>query len=145
MTWILASTLIAVLGAGSLFIRRRLIITEVSGPSMSPSYQDGDRLLALRRLARSPLAPGQVVVFRNPRPVGVPGSSSGPWLIKRVVAVAGDRVPRTVPATGVALVPPGHVVVLGDNPDQSLDSRHLGFIPTGNVVATVLRRFGGRP
>jgi signal peptidase I len=37
-------------------------------------------------------------------------------------------------------VPAGHLVMLGDNPAQSLDSRDLGFIPVDNVVATVVRR-----
>lgn len=140
MTWTLSLTPLAMaLAAAALWIRQRLIITEVRGPSMLPTYRDGDRLLTLRQRGRSPLSPGQVVVLANPRPVGVPGSSSSPWLIKRVVAVAGEPVPGGQPDDRV---PAGHVVVLGDNPAQSLDSRHLGFIPVTAIRATVLRRMG---
>ncbi len=125
------------------WIRHRLIVTEVHGPSMLPTYRDGDRLLT-RRAGRSPLRPGQVVVLRNPRPAGVPGSSTGPLLVKRVAAVAGDRLPPDMPDLPPDLpdgrVPAGHLVVLGDNRAQSLDSRQLGPIPVGNIVGTVVRR-----
>ncbi|GIG68380.1 signal peptidase I [Phytomonospora endophytica] len=128
-------TAIALLTAG--WVRLRYLVTRVDGPSMQPTFHDGDRLLARRGNHHADR--GQVVVFRNPRPVGVPGSSSGPLLLKRVVAVAGDEVhmgatPERVPA--------GHVMVLGDNAAQSLDSRHLGYIPAANIIGTVLRRMG---
>ncbi|MGK5740121.1 S26 family signal peptidase [Micromonospora sp. URMC 103] len=123
------------------WIRRRLIVTEVHGPSMLPTYRDGDRLLTRRRAGRERLSTGQVVVLRNPRPPGLPGSSTGPWLVKRIVAVAGDRLPPGMPG---GHVPDGYVLVLGDNLAQSLDSRHLGPIPTRAILGTVVRRMGGR-
>jgi signal peptidase I len=123
------------------WVRWRLIVTEVSGPSMQPTYRDGDRLLSRRRVRRSLPNAGQVIVFRNPRPVGVPGSSSSPLLIKRVAAAAGDAVPH---GRVDERVPDRHVMVLGDNPAQSLDSRQLGFIPVENIVATVIRPLSRR-
>ena len=123
---------------GALWIRTAVLIAVVRGPSMQPSYADGDRLVAHRR--RTPRR-GDVVVLRNPRPHGVPGSSEGPLLIKRIAAGPDEAAPGVMTA---ALVPPGHVAVLGDNPAQSLDSRHLGFIPAGNVLAVVVRRLGER-
>ncbi|MFC0505024.1 S26 family signal peptidase [Micromonospora costi] len=122
------------------WIRRRLIVTEVHGPSMLPTYRDGDRLLTRRRAGGDPLSTGQVVVLRNPRPPGLPGSSTGPWLVKRIVAVAGDRL---LPGMPGGHVPDGYVLVLGDNIAQSLDSRHLGLIPTCAILGTVVRRMGG--
>ncbi|MGC4773492.1 S26 family signal peptidase [Micromonospora sp. DT44] len=123
------------------WIRRRLIVTEVHGPSMLPTYRDGDRLLTRRRAGKGALSTGQVVVLRNPRPPGLPGSSTGPWLVKRVVAVAGDPVFRGMPG---GHVPDGYVLVLGDNLAQSLDSRHIGLIPTRAILGTVVRRMTSR-
>jgi signal peptidase I len=105
---------------------------------------------------------GDVVVFDSPR--------DGTRLIKRVVALPGDRVAlragaltvngeelsselepgverlgdrtvrldlrrgggRDIPPT---IVPPGHVLVLGDSRGNSRDSRHFGFIPMSSLYA----------
>jgi signal peptidase I len=134
---IAAAVLLAGAGAAALWIRATVLVAVVRGPSMRPTYDDGDRLIARRR--RSAPVRGDVVVFRNPRPHGVPGSSDGPLLIKRVAAGPAEPAPDGMDA---AVVPAGHVAVLGDNPAQSLDSRHLGFIPVGNVIATVVCRIG---
>ena len=52
-------------------------------------------------------------------------------------------VPReSVPALAAAgedRVPPDRLVLLGDNADASLDSRHYGYFPTDRVLGTVLR------
>ncbi|MEV4641147.1 S26 family signal peptidase [Actinoplanes sp. NPDC049548] len=127
---------LAVAASVALWVRTGMMVTVVRGPSMQPTYHDGDRLIALRRRWAVPRR-GDVVVFRNPLPAGVPGSSEGPLLIKRVGAGPHEAAPAGMTADRV---PAGHLVMLGDNPAQSLDSRHLGFIPVDNVVATVVRR-----
>lgn len=114
-----------------------MLVAIVRGPSMLPTYHDGDQLIARRRRWAVPRR-GDVVVFRNPRPAGVPGSSEGPLLIKRVGAGPHEAAPAGMSANRV---PAGHLVMLGDNLAQSLDSRHLGFIPVDNVVAIVVRGF----
>jgi signal peptidase I len=131
--------LVVLAATGLLCIRRCVLVAVVRGPSMLPTYDDGDRLIARRRRSAVP-RPGEVIVFRNPHPFGVPGSSQGPLLIKRVAAVPGEAAP---PGMSPNVVPDGHVAVLGDNSDQSLDSRQLGFIPLRNVVAVVVRKLNG--
>ncbi|MFD8557087.1 S26 family signal peptidase [Streptosporangium canum] len=128
----------------AVYLQRRMIIAEVSGASMLPTYCAGERLLAYRRKPQEPLQTGQVVLLRHPRPGG-----DANWLVKRVVAVGGDVVPDGIrcdvrPRRQVILpgemVPEGYALVLGDNPAHSLDSRQLGFIPVESMAAIVIRR-----
>ncbi|MCR6488723.1 S26 family signal peptidase [Amycolatopsis sp. OK19-0408] len=121
-------------------VRRLLILTTVDGSSMTPALRPGDRVLVRRtRRARR----GQVALLRYPAlPSGAPTGEQ--LLLKRVVAVAGDRVPRDwsdVDAEGLAgrRVPPGNTVVLGDNRPSSWDSRHYGFVPRERLVGVVVR------
>ncbi|REK86406.1 S26 family signal peptidase [Streptomyces inhibens] len=133
---------------------RHLVAVTVRGASMEPAYREGDRVLVRR--GRLP-APGQVVVVTDlpdtgPTTAPVPAAAaravpSPALLIKRVAAVPGDRVPRDrVPAlAGVPerYVPPGKLVLLGDNPEASFDSRHRGYFATACVVGTVWRSLPG--
>jgi len=101
----------------------------VQGNSMSPTLRDGQRLLA-RRLRRDPVR-GEVIVFRV-----VDEQLS--HRIKRVVAVAGDPLPDWLAPTlpDVPHVPAGHVAVGGDNV-RSQDSRQLGLVACGDILAAV--------
>ncbi|HEX4721803.1 MAG TPA: S26 family signal peptidase [Pseudonocardiaceae bacterium] len=123
--------------AALIVLRRHYIIATVVGRSMSPTFTDGDRVLA-RRQRRYRV--GDVIVFRVPgRPV-VRGAPV--WRIKRVAAVAGDPIPAWLTGGGdraTGTVPVDHLVVVGDNVG-SQDSRHLGYIDTATVAGVVVRR-----
>ncbi|MFI0714973.1 S26 family signal peptidase [Streptomyces inhibens] len=137
---------------------RHLVAVTVRGASMEPAYREGDRVLVRR--GRLPV-PGQVVVvtdLRDAGPTAAPATApvtaaaarpvpSPTLLIKRVAAVPGDPVPRDrVPAlAGVPerYVPHGKLVLLGDNPEASFDSRHRGYFATACVVGTVWRSLPG--
>ncbi|MEV4116826.1 S26 family signal peptidase [Nonomuraea sp. NPDC049695] len=134
----LAVLLCLLLAAGAFWLRRRYAVITVRGESMLPTYRHGERLL-LRR--HTPVRAGQCVVFAD-QPV-TPGHPGG-WILKRVIAVAGDPVPRDrAPALEQVReehVPPGHMVVLGDNAASSTDSRQLGYIACDRVFGIVSRR-----
>jgi signal peptidase I len=75
-------------------------------------------------------------------PSGAPAGEQ--MLLKRVVALAGDRIPPEwadpdVHGLGGAVVPAGCVVVLGDNRPTSWDSRHYGFVPRERMIGVVVR------
>ncbi|WP_078603299.1 MULTISPECIES: S26 family signal peptidase [unclassified Streptomyces] len=147
-----AAALAAGLGATAVLLGRRLVAVTVRGTSMEPTYRDGDRVL-VRRDSR--FTPGQVVVVERP----VPGRgwhrpplardsaahavTGRDWLIKRVAAAPGDPVPHErIPALAhvpETRVPPGRLVLLGDNPAVSFDSRRVGYFPAERVLGAVLR------
>jgi signal peptidase I len=116
--------------------RRAATVATVRGSSMTPAFTDGERVLALRHRC---YRPGDVIVFRAPAEQSVGGEP--PWRIKRVAAVAGEQTPQIqrrhrgsrVPA---AVVPAGHVVVVGDSPN-SQDSRQLGYVPVRAIAGRV--------
>lgn len=118
-----------------LFVLRRLVVVTVVGMSMAPTYEPGERVL-VRRAPAHALRRGQVVVFEEP-------GRTGEWMIKRVAAVAGDSVPSELADRPEAAVPAGRIVVLGDNPNGSLDSRKIGYVPGDRVLGIVIRRLGG--
>ncbi|MFJ8621347.1 S26 family signal peptidase [Kitasatospora sp. NPDC093550] len=141
--------LLAVGGAGLVtlvglagLLRVALSVVEVSGPSMTPALRPGQRVLVLRRgLAR--LRAGRIVVVA---PDGLAAAGGGPLrrrpgrlLVKRLAALPGDPVPPPVrPVVAGGTVPGGHVVLLGDNPEFSTDSRMWGAVPARSVVGVVL-------
>lgn len=86
----------------------------MSGSSMLPTLAAGDRLLVLRTKR---LRPGDLVEIADP-------TSPGRTLVKRVAEVRA-----------------GSVVVIGDNPAASTDSRHFGPLPMDCVRGRPFYRY----
>lgn len=69
---------------------------------------------------------------------------NGRWNIKRVAALPGDPVPPGVSNVGDAReVPPGSLVVIGDNP-HSADSKQQGFFSAADLLGVMIRRLPTR-
>lgn len=132
----------AVAGAVAL-VRRRYVVVTVEGESMTPTLADGDRVV-VRRTRLAAVRSGQLVVSGPPAGERWDRLPMPAWLIKRAVAVPGDRVPKDVGPALRALaeerVPDGRLVLLGDNPRRSLDSRQCGYFTSGQLLGVVVRR-----
>jgi len=104
----------AVVLAAAVALIRPVGRVEVAGASMRPALEPGDRLLVVRRRA---YRPGSVVAVADPR--------DGRLLVKRVTAVEPD----------------GRLVVAGDDPDASTDSRTFGPVARALVRGQAVHRY----
>lgn len=140
----------------ALVLRLNVRQGRVSGPSMSPTYEDGNTVLVWKSVPRSLLKPGVVIIFRD---------TNGDELIKRIAFVGPQfaRIPpnadwvmingsRKIPfsvlfgdyyahvASGKTPVPSSDrdIYVLGDNLIESDDSRHIGPISLRQILGKVV-------
>ncbi len=90
----------------------------VSGDSMRPTLEPGDRLIVLRIAHRRRLSAGDLVTVGDPRP------GEERTLVKRIVELSGDWAE-----------------VKGDNPESSTDSRAFGRVHRAEVTGRVLYRY----
>lgn len=98
------------------------LIGYVPSESMEPTLERGSYIIG-RRIYSS-LETGDIIIFRH----------DGKLLVKRIAAVGGD----TVEQNGTSMtVPGGCYYVLGDNADNSIDSRYWKepFVSKDDVVA----------
>ena len=149
---------------------------EIPSGSMLDTIEIGDRVVTSRIAPRVPgLKRGDVVVFHDPAnwlSNERTGPLRGDYLIKRLIGLPGDTVAcagagSPVIVNGVAIdegaylkpgvnpssfpfevtVTPGHVFVLGDNRDNSADSRYHaddgdgGLVPESKVVGVAFARY----
>lgn len=136
------------------FVARSFV---VHGPSMEPTLASGERLLVdqITYRFRDP-ARGEIIVLRNPGNVDE-------TYIKRVIGVPGDVImvrggilyvngrpveepyikARMFEDFGPYEVPEDHFFVMGDNRNNSMDSRRVqvGPIPRDHIIGRALIRF----
>ena len=132
-------------------------VMRVDSGSMAPTVATGDLVLAERDTG--PVRDRDVVV--------VPHPDTGTLLVKRVVALGGDKVsiedgvlvvdsapvcePSIDPARldgvwfGPVTVPAGAVCLLGDERGGSIDSRDFGTLPAAEVTGSVRTRLWPAP
>ncbi|HVG23804.1 MAG TPA: signal peptidase I [Thermoanaerobaculia bacterium] len=127
--------------------RAAVHIYSIPSRSMAPTLEVGDQIVVTRYLRSIPDR-GDVIVFRSPR-------GGDELLVKRVIAVPGDLIDsrfgqvrigghtlaepyvlRTAASGAIEsqIVPANSYFVLGDNRDDSIDSRSWGFVPRDAVV-----------
>lgn len=130
----------------------------VPSASMAPTLQVGDRILVEKfDVNRGHLHPGDIVVFRRPpsdqvdpniadvvkRVVALPGQvvgSSNGHLIVDGQAAAEAYLPSGAVTTKVPTerIPAGQYFVMGDNRQDSYDSRFFGPVTGSSVVGRVV-------
>ena len=140
---------VALVGAGGGASARLagLAPVKITSGSMAPTVDRGDWVIA--HSSHHPPRRGEIVMFRFP--LGTSGRA-----IKRVVAIAGDHVTYTAHTltingttrpiagapnpglNGSLTVPDGHVFVLGDHADVSIDSRSFGVLPVTETVGKIV-------
>ncbi|GAA2394982.1 S26 family signal peptidase [Catellatospora methionotrophica] len=149
--WVLIGAMVLVAVMVLILANRFLVAAAVTGRSMLPAYREGDLVLVVRRFGTAHLRIGQVVVVRRPRVNTAPPArdtvgDADPrrLMLKRVLALPGDPVPRaSVPALAdrpETVVPPGMMVLVGDNATASYDSRQIGYFPASWLIGVAVRK-----
>jgi signal peptidase I len=152
-----ALILLIVGGIWGLFLFGELRVERVGSGSMEPNFLENDILL-VRAYHGGELQRGDVIVLNSPDDDYAP-------LLKRIVAVPGDRVDTLMGVlliNGEASPPPGvpywwtgwsgkitdlelgphEFYVLGDNREQSHDSRDFGPVPRSLIIGKPIWRTG---
>ena len=129
----------------------------VQGKAMMPTFDDGDRIMIDQNLGE--LKRGEVITHLFPR-------DTSKWFIKRIIGLPGEKIEivggkvfingRILDEPYVdesfnqnkmdmqpKMIPENHYFVMGDNRDNSSDSRYWGTLPkelvTGKYHMTYLK------
>jgi signal peptidase I len=103
-------------------------LTEVSGPSMHPTYHDQDKVLVYHwpLLWRNPHK-GEVVIAWQ--------LGTGDYIVKRIGATPGDRVIN--PDGTLRPLGKDQYFLIGDNATNSYDSRYFGPVHRVQIVGII--------
>ena len=93
-------------------------VVQICGYSMFPTLMDGDFYLGVRVFRKSKCKVGNIYVYRPPYQ-----SEEEKFVIKRL-----------------ADIKDGKYFFLGDNAEDSYDSRYYGYVDSSNVVARLITR-----
>lgn len=117
---------IIVFGLTFCLFRFVLIIGYVPSASMEPTLKEKSYILGVR--IHGDLKVGDIIIFEH----------NGTTMVKRIAAVGGE----TIEVDGKTyIVPEGSLFMLGDNTENSFDSRYWDepFVNENQVIAKVLK------
>ena len=150
--------IIAVISAVIIAVLIRVFIFEpfiVPTPSMEPTLMVGDKVIINKLAYRfGEVDKGDIIAFHST-------TEEGKELVKRAIAVEGDRIVLTSqgevfvndeklaevylkPEQGISylnqevIIGPEEIFVMGDNRNNSFDSRYFGMVPEENVFGEFL-------
>lgn len=166
--WLLQVFILAIIIIGLYLVVFRFLLANetISGPSMQPTFENNDRVIAVRH---SKLSRGDIVILKAP-------DEPGALYIKRIIGVSGDSIkskndvmyingkPIKEPylteykkklSKGqlytnnfsleqlyhVKRVPKNCYFVMGDHRNVSKDSRMIGFIKRQDIIGEVKLRY----
>ena len=128
--WRAAGLGATMLGGAVAVLARVATRVQVEGPSMAPALCAGDRVLVNRLAYRlGPPRPGEIVLARVS---AVPGGLT----VKRVAGACTNPSANGTRAAGTEWL-----LLLGDNPTASTDSRHFGPVPRAAIRGRVWYRY----
>lgn len=157
-------TIILVVAVVASFLVRTFVFQTFFIPSgsMNPTLWKGDRIVVNKLSVEfGTINIGDIVVFKAPPDVSRLCQDPVTDLVKRVIGLPGDRLyskGNTIYVNGKPLdqkwtivptlgdpikpttVPAGHYFMMGDNHDNSCDSRTWGTVPRSDLIGKVFLR-----